>query len=663
MCERKYSMAIENVIMMNVVGKISYVDKYTKDIFLYNDIQIVDAMNEIDSGRFILPIREENIDELLGFAQLKSGEFILDETNFVKTVKKLNELYKGSLILDMGSLAKGENDLDEALAKAKEFEDSLELEYGELNELNLKIEALIKSKSAYTYLSELDVEMSELDNLKNFSYSLGSVTRDNAARLKSIYNSVTSIVFHVGNQEDNEEVFMIVSPKDLEIETQRILKALNFKPIEGINSEYSMSPRKILEVIANEINTLKGKYEEISKKLNTYLVGYRNEATVYFNTLSLYINMTIIKRHMAFSEENFYFSGWISKKDKKRIEVIAAKYPKIIVMFSETNDGMMTPPTKMKNNWLFRPFEAIVKMYGVPSYNELDPTPFLSITYMFCFGFMFGDVGQGLVLAIAGFILGKRGVELGKVLFRLGLCSTFFGFMYGSIFGFENVIQSVWIRPFNDVNTVLTTAVATGIMMLFVAYVYSIINKIKKKDIKEGVFGKNGICGLILYASLLGLVAFNLGIFKVAQGLIPVLIILVILMVVIVLIREPLANFLLKRKKLYEEIPSEYYIESSFELFEMLLAMFSNTISFIRIGAFALTHVGLFMAFQTLAGMAQNGVISVGVFIFANVLIIGLEGLIVSIQALRLQFYELFSKYYTGDGVEFKPIDLQINLL
>ena len=656
-------MAIENVIMMNVVGKISYVDKYTKDIFLYNDIQIVDAMNEIDSGRFILPIREENIDELLGFAQLKSGEFILDETNFVKTVKKLNELYKGSLILDMGSLAKGENDLNEALAKAKEFEDSLELEYGELNELNLKIEALIKSKSAYTYLSELDVEMSELDNLKNFSYSLGSVTRDNAARLKSIYNSVTSIVFHVGNQEDNEEVFMIVSPKDLEIETQRILKALNFKPIEGINPVYSMSPRKILEVIANEINTLKGKYEELSKKLNTYLVGYRNEATVYFNTLSLYINMTIIKRHMAFSEENFYFSGWISKKDKKRMEVIAAKYPKIIVMFSETSDGTMTPPTKMKNNWLFRPFEAIVKMYGVPSYNELDPTPFLSITYMFCFGFMFGDVGQGLVLAIAGFILGKRGVELGKVLFRLGLCSTFFGFMYGSIFGFENVIQSVWIRPFNDVNTVLTTAVATGIMMLFVAYVYSIINKLKKKDIKEGVFGKNGICGLILYASLLGLLAFNLGIFKVAQGLIPVLIILVILMVVIVLIREPLANFLLKRKNLYEEIPSEYYIESSFELFEMLLAMFSNTISFIRIGAFALTHVGLFMAFQTLAGMAQNGVISVGVFIFANVLIIGLEGLIVSIQALRLQFYELFSKYYTGDGVEFKPIDLQINLL
>ncbi|WP_242990224.1 V-type ATP synthase subunit I [Acetobacterium bakii] len=344
------------------------------------------------------------------------------------------------------------------------------------------------------------------------------------------------------------------------------------------------------------------------------------------------------------------------------MEAIAAKYPDIIVMFSSPNERGGKPPTKMKNNWLFRPFEALVKMYGVPSYNELDPTPFLSITYMFCFGFMFGDVGQGLVLALAGFILGKKGVELGNVLFRLGICSTFFGFMYGSFFGFEEIIQPIWVRPFEEVNTILLTAVFVGIGMLFAAYVYSIINKLKKKEIKEGVFGKNGICGFILYASFLGLVGINLSGFGTAQLLNPILIGLAILMILIVLVREPLANYLMKHSPLYEESASDYYVESGFELFEMLLAMFSNTLSFIRIGAFALTHVGLFMAFQTLSLMAQNGIISVGIFIFANVLIIVLEGLIVSIQALRLQFYELFSKYYTGDGVEFKPVDLQINL-
>jgi V/A-type H+-transporting ATPase subunit I len=365
---------------------------------------------------------------------------------------------------------------------------------------------------------------------------------------------------------------------------------------------------------------------------------------------------------MAFSEENFYFSGWISKRDKQQMEAVAAKYPDLIIMFSDTNSGSGKPPTKLKNNWLFRPFETLVKMYGVPSFNELDPTPFLSITYMFCFGFMFGDVGQGIVLAIAGLILGMKGVELGKVLLRLGMCSTFFGFMYGSIFGFEELIHPLWLRPFHEINTVLLAAVLIGIVMLFIAYIYSIINKLKKKDIKEGVFGKNVICGFALYASILGILGLNFGVFPYPEILVPGLTILAVLLVFLVLIREPLANYITKRKPLYKETASEYYVESGFELFEMLLGMLSNTLSFIRIGAFALTHVGLFMAFQTLAILVQNGVISFGILIFANIFIIALEGLIVGIQALRLQFYELFSKYYSGDGIEFKPVDLEINL-
>ncbi|MBU4540886.1 V-type ATPase 116kDa subunit family protein [uncultured Acetobacterium sp.] len=655
-------MAVENLIMMDVVGKIKYVDKFAKDIFLFNDIQIVDAMHEIDSGRFILPIREENMGELLGFAQLMSGETMMDEKNFVKTVNKLNELYKGSLSLDMVTLAKGDTDLGRALSKAKEFENNLVLEYGEIKEINDRLEALEKSRTAYSYLDELEANMSELDSLENFSFSMGSVTKDNAARLKSIYNSVTSIVFHVGNQEDNEEVFMIMSPKDLEIESNRILKALNFKPIEGFNPEYTETPKAILEKINHEIDMQKEMKSKLLVDLNAHLKENRKEATESFNTLSLYGNLSIIKKYMAFSEENFYFSGWISKRDKQQMEAVAAKYPDLIIMFSDTNSGSGKPPTKLKNNWLFRPFETLVKMYGVPSFNELDPTPFLSITYMFCFGFMFGDVGQGIILALAGLILGMKGVELGKVLLRLGMCSTFFGFMYGSIFGFEELIHPLWLRPFHEINTVLLAAVLIGIVMLFIAYIYSIINKLKKKDIKEGVFGKNGICGFALYASILGILGLNFGVFPYPEILVPGLTILAVLLVFLVLIREPLANYITKRKPLYKETASEYYVESGFELFEMLLGMLSNTLSFIRIGAFALTHVGLFMAFQTLAILVQNGVISFGILIFANIFIIALEGLIVGIQALRLQFYELFSKYYSGDGIEFKPVDLEINL-
>nr|WP_320026504.1 V-type ATPase 116kDa subunit family protein [uncultured Acetobacterium sp.] len=655
-------MAIENVIMMDVVGKIKQVDQFAKEIFLFNDIQIVDAMHEIDAGRFMLPVLKENIGELLGFAQLVSGETMMDERNFIKLISKLNELYQDSLKLDMLSLAKGEHHLENALSIVKSFEINLGAEYREIRQINERMEALKKSRIAYSYLDEMDVQMSELDKLENFSYSIGSVTKDNAVRLKSIYNSVTSIVFHVGNQADNEEVFMIISPKDLEIESQRILKALNYKPIEGFSSEYTQTPKEIIESIENELLELKERTVRLYKNLSVHLEENRGEATISFNTLYLYGNLSIIKKYMAFSDDSFYFSGWISKRDKQRMEAIGSKYPELIMMFSDPKTGSGKPPTKMKNNWLFRPFEVLVKMYGVPAFDELDPTAFLSITYMFCFGFMFGDVGQGVILSVIGLILSRKGIELGKVLLRLGICAVFFGFMYGSVFGFETIINPIWVRPFNEINTMLLTAVIVGMLLLFLAYVYSIINKLRKKEIKEGIFGKNGICGFILYLSILGLVGLNLGVIPNAQIMNPILIGVIILMIFIVLIREPLANYLSKRKPLYENEVSEYYVEGGFEIFEMLLGMLSNTLSFIRIGAFALTHVGLFMAFQTLAAMAQNGVISAGILIIANLFIILLEGLIVSIQALRLQYYELFSKYYTGDGTEFKPIDLEIKL-
>lgn len=651
-------MAVENVIMMDVVGSLKDVDLFTKDIFLFNDIQIVDAMREIETGRFILPIREENINELLGFSQLVSGEVKLGEQTYLKLLNKLNGLYQGTLKLDLRTLAKGETNLEQALLEARRFESDIGVDYDRLTAIDDQLEELKKSRIAYSYINEVTAAMGDLGQLENFTYTIGSVTKENAARLKSIYNSVTAIIFHVGNQPDGEEVFLIISPRDFEIESNRILKALNYKPIDGYNDGYQEAPGEILKQIDIKINALAADRGELYKKLTGDLEARRKEATESFNTLSLYENLNGIKKFMAFSDRHFYFSGWIARKDRPKMEAIAQKYPELILMFFDAGSGSGKPPTKLKNNWLFRPFEALVKMYGVPSFDELDPTPFLSVSYMFCFGFMFGDVGQGAVLAVLGLILGKKGVMLGKVLFRLGLCSIFFGFLYGSVFGFEDIIEPLWVRPFNAINTVLLTAVVMGMLMLAMAYLYSIINKLKKKEIKEGVFGKNGICGLLLYGSLLGLTGLATGLFPANGWLQGALVALVALLVLVVLIREPLANFLMKNKRLYQEEISEYYVESGFELFEMLLGMLSNTLSFIRIGAFALTHVGLFMAFQTLAIMTQNGMASAVILVIANIFIIALEGLIVSIQALRLQFYELFSKYYTGDGTEFKPVDL-----
>lgn len=651
-------MAIENVLMMNVVGKIDYVDRFARDIFLFNDVQIVDAMNEIDTGRFTLPVCEKNIGELLGFAQLVPGDSMVDEKLFIQKLEKLNELYDHQLTLDLDSLSRKDYDLGSVLEKAGRYEDYLNSEFESLEMAEDRLREVNTSLEAYGYIKDVDVTMEELNNMTYFSYVIGSVPKENAARLKSIYNTVTSVVFHVGNTKD-EEIFMILSPTDLEVETERILKALGFKETPGYDAVYTDTPAKIIAALEEEKKSLEKIIADDEALLKKHRKENFKEANEVFSILTLYANLNIIKKYMAFSENNFYFSGWVSKRDQKKIEAIAAEYPDMIVMFSEP-DALNKPPTKMKNNWMFRPFESLVKMYGVPAYNELDPTPFLSITYLFCFGFMFGDVGQGLVLLLAGMILGRKGVQLGRVLTRMACSSIIFGFIYGSVFGNEKLLPAIWVKPFDSINTMLITAVVLGVLMLLVAYVYSIINKLRQHDIKEGVFGKNGIAGLVLYMSLLLCALSAAGIIPGWQPAVPFLAVLCVVLAVLVLLREPIVNAMHKRK-LYDTSAGDYYVESGFELFEMLMAMFSNTLSFIRVGAFALTHVGLFMAFETLAEMVGGGFGGILVLIIGNIVVIVLEGLIDFIQCLRLQFYELFSKYYKGDGEEFVSVTSELN--
>jgi V/A-type H+-transporting ATPase subunit I len=649
-------MAIENVLMMNVVGMIGDVDPFARDMFLYKDLQIVDTMNEIDTGRFTLPVCEENIDQLLGFAQLTSGEDVADEKPFIDKVKVLNDLYDGNLDIDMGR--KGDLDLTDALAFEKKYEDYLAAECGDLDECKDRVKEIDVSIAAYEYLKDLTIPMGDLNDMEYFSYVLGSVPKDNAARLKSIYNTVTSLVFHVGNNE-NEEVFLILSPTDLEVETQRILKALGFKAIVGLDNKYTKVPNDILTDLELERIKLQKRIAYSEDKLREFCNRNIEEAKKAGSTLTLFANIHILKRHMAFSMDNFYFSAWVPKRDKAKLEAIIAKYPGMIAVFNET-DKINKPPTKMKNNWLFKPFETLVKMYGVPAYDELDPTPFLSITYLFCFGYMFGDVGQGIVLLLAGIIAGKKGIELGHVVTRMAVSSIVFGFIYGSVFGNETLLPTLWVRPFSSINTILITAVVVGVAMLLCAYAYSIINKLRNHDIKEGWFGPSGVAGLVLYLTLLCCVLCALGYIPGGQPFAMPLGIAAVVLVFLVLFREPIANAI-RHRKLYDTTAGDYYVEAGFGLFEMLLGMLSNTLSFIRVGAFALTHVGLFMAFETLATMVGGGFGGIIVLFLGNVLIIVLEGLIDFIQCLRLQFYELFSKYYTGDGVEFIPLNSEIH--
>jgi len=292
-------------------------------------------------------------------------------------------------------------------------------------------------------------------------------------------------------------------------------------------------------------------------------------------------------------------------------------------------------------------------MYGTPAYNEIDPTFFVAITYSLLFGMMFGDVGQGLCLILGGAIIYKlKKSNLAAIIASAGIFSTIFGFLYGSIFGFEHVIPHLWLNPMENVMTVLFTAVGFGVGLIIIAMILNIINGIKSKEIERVLFDTNGVAGLVFYGA-----AITCALLIATGNTLPATILLVIFFgipLLLIFFKEPLTHLVHKKAKIFPDSKVMFFVESLFELVEILLSYVTNTISFLRVGAFAMSHVAM-MGVVMLLGKAESANPNILVIILGNIFVAGMEGLIVGIQVLRLEYYEMFSRFYKGNGKEFKP--------
>lgn len=322
-------------------------------------------------------------------------------------------------------------------------------------------------------------------------------------------------------------------------------------------------------------------------------------------------------------------------------------------------------PTLLKNNWFVRPFELFVEMYGLPSYEDFDPTIFMAVTYCILFGIMFGDFGQGLILAILGLVFEKKGKLFG-IVNRVGLTSMVFGFLFGSVFGYEDILNPIHQNIFNvreklfDVmessNTMplLIGAIIVGSTLIIMSMLLNIYNNIHRKRWGEVLFSQNGIAGLLFYNYLvLGVAA------KVVLNVNPftplMLVIFVGLPIFCFFFREPIEHKMAGKPIKPKEGWGAFVIQTFFEVFEILLSFVTNSMSYLRVGGFVLSHAGMMLVVMTLAEMVgHSGFV---IIIFGNIFVMMLEGLIVGIQTLRLEYYEMFSRYYTGDGKKFKRIE------
>lgn len=652
-------MSVESMKMMNIVGQLDDFHQIMQKIIMTNDMQFIDAFRQIDESKFTLEMATENIDEIMEMSDLQSYEGKRDLKDLEEKLEILSNHMNINLTFEKKYCSEDYN--------FKPVEKKINEVYLTFEEDRLTIEKLEKRLDSLNEmlcveaLDAIGINLNDLYSMEYFDIMFGKLTQDNRRRLSMNYENVTAAVMHIDVPE-YKDYYVVVSPKSLKKETERILRSVYFEKV-SFDENYLEEPKVMLKNIKKEIIETERAIDKIKERIQNLEHNYLDEIKACYSKLIMEKQIEALGEKIAVTDHFFYCSAWVpeSKVDKNK-RILEKTEKNIIIDLKTSEESGLKAPTKLKNNWISKPFESLVYMYGVPNYTEVDPTVFFSITYMILFGAMFGDLGQGLVFFLAGFYIKQKNKMFGELLSRVGISSMFFGFFYDSFFGYEHLISdiiplNIFIRPIENINTMLTVAVFLGIILLYLGFGYSIFNKLKKFDLKEGIFGRNGVVGLVLYTALLLIIAnqFLEG-FSFNQQFLTIIIFITVL---VMLLKEPITNKLKKEDFLYHDSPGEYYVESSFELIETFLSMFSNTLSFIRVGAFALNHVGLFIAFHTMADMIGSAFGNVAMFILGNLLIIFLEGLVVFIQGLRLMYYEIFSKYYIGNGYKFEPSGLE----
>jgi V/A-type H+-transporting ATPase subunit I len=484
-------------------------------------------------------------------------------------------------------------------------------------------------------LSECGFERMHACQYLNFGF--GRLPRESYKKL-SMYKDEIFVHHHV--HETPQYVWMLYVTSDSYVDkVRKIFKDLYFEPID-------------IPMI-----DVKKQLEHYKDQIDDIYAFCNEENSVH----ELY-------PYIAEINEKYLLSGFVKADEVDHYKAIFKDLPSTIEVKDPSEVPDLECPTLLKNNWFAKPFEMFLGMYGVPKYTDFDPTGFMAFTYCLLFGIMFGDLGQGLVLFILGLVFEKKGQIFG-IINRCGITSMIFGFLFGSVFGYEELLNPVHQSLFgvreklfdvmaqSSTMLLLIGAVAIGAVLILTTQCMNIVNRFKHHQLGDAIFSQNGIAGLVFYGGIVfAIVATMLLGWNVLN---PVYLgIFIVLPVISFVMKEPLSNAVEHKTVKPEEGWGGYIAQSIFELIDVLLTFVTNSMSYLRVGGFVLSHAGMMLVVMTLVEM--TGKAGVAVLIFGNIFVMVLEGLIVGIQTLRLEYYEMFSRYYDAGGVQFNALSAKV---
>lgn len=612
------------------------------------DMQIENALLELKSNTKLLPYTENN-----------PYKDIFTIANNIKDFFNIS-----SLKLDKNKLH--ELDIEIASSNIKTIKQKLDYFLNIHEKINEKQKLYEERLADIKKFIGLSYDVSKILKFKHIRFRFGRIPKDYYTKfIDFVYDDIDSI-FYQASEDANYIWALYFVPEKIHEKIDAIYQSMHFERFY-LSADHYGTPEEEIKALEYKLMHSKLGHENVNKKIATLCEKYKETFFISFEKLKSYNNNFGIRKLSAITDNShkpfFIICGWMKEKDANSLYNKISENKKTFAMIEEDHSTLSSsPPTSLKNPCLFRPFEMFVDMYGLPNYKEFDPTILVAILYSVFFGFMFGDVGQGLILFLIGYLLAHlKKSKLAGIISRCGLFSIIFGFLFGSIFGFENIIPALLLHPktaitklpiIGNLNSVFIISIILGMFVILLSMIFNIINRFKMKELGEALFDTNGIAGFVFYAS--SIITIILIMLRKTLPATYIIFIMFIVPLVIIFFKEPLTHIIEKKAHILPDDKSMFFIQGFFEIIEILLSYFSNTLSFVRIGAFAVSHAAMMEVVLMLAGV-ESGNPNIFIIILGNIFVICMEGLIVGIQVLRLQYYELFSRFYTGGGRAFIP--------
>ena len=644
---------IEKMKFLSITGPKADIDRVVNTYLSKYEIHLENALSELTAVESLSPFMEIN--------------------PYKEALSTANSFYDE--LADPEKISAKPMDTEQALNTIRRIQSDYQELSNKRADLESQLAALDESLRVIRPFRNINYNISSILKFQFIHFRFGRIEKEYYQKFeKYIYENLDTIFIKC--DEDDQYVWgLYFVPEHEAQKVKAVYSSMHFERIY-MPDTYEGTAKEAFEQLTETRNRAAADLASADQKKADFLLRNQKDIVASRNAIAQLSGNFDVRRLAACThgdKDVFYIlCGWMTEKDAHSFQNDIKDDSRIFCIIDGEEDEHLKPgihqqpPTKLKNPKLFKPFEMYIKMYGLPAYNEMDPTWFVALTYSFIFGAMFGDAGQGLVLLIGGYLLYHfKKINLAAVLSSCGFFSTIFGLLYGSVFGFEDWIPALWLRPteamtnlpvIGTLNTVFVVTITIGMGLILLTMIFHMINSLREKRPGEALFDTNGLAGFVFYGAVVAVIMlFMTGHTIPAAG---VLVVMFVVPLLVIVCKEPLSALVEKKKYQDENGPVMFVVQGFFELFEVLLSYLSNTLSFLRIGAFAVSHAAMMEVVLMLSG-ASAGSTNWIIFVIGNIIVCGLEGLVVGIQVLRLEYYEMFSRFYKGTGREFKPFHKQ----